>query len=664
MIRRRIVERKRDISRRQQIRLAAVARGAALAWGLGLSLGSASAAPSLGSTPGGSKITNTATFMPINIAPVDASTSVVMSSICRLEVSAGPATEPVILGGVTNATFTVTNTGNAAFPTKLSISASPAGTTATLDQEEVQLAAGQSITVKATVKPISVGKVLAKLTASCSGSEASASQTFEALQPEELRVSKLIESTKSEDPTQADDPLGPRELVSGAQPRSLVRYSITVTNPNAVPVVAVVKDSLDNRLSMVSSQPATAEQQTSTSPASWLIPLEAGETKTIHVVAKLPDVDEASIDNVAIANVQGGEKNFSTQKATVTIWAPTIAVQKDVDMGSANIGSTLSYTITTTNTSQQAVLPEMHLRDELPAGLKVIQSSITLNGKPAEDTNPDPQVIEVSAGETKPGQTHVLRYRAVVSSSVIPGSDLTNIVKATGLRDGTPATATAVSSATIHVISHGLADIYGRVFVDKNGDGRYTPGTDLPAQGAKLLLATGQVASTDAKGNYHFNNLLPGQYGLTLDPKSVQHLALPAPSDLLRSGARLVVAYGLTPVNFLLLPGTGEAQGLRATTVSLEQGKQKAQLRKVVRPNAGGFMVEYQLSGTAGLRVGVNDPIPASATPCAELGAAASGELRFEVTIGSDGTAAATCQFNFAGPPEEMTTDPTIEVKK
>lgn len=67
----------------------------------------------------------------------------------------------------------------------------------------------------------------------------------------------------------------------------------------------------------------------------------------------------------------------------------------------------------------------------------------------------------------------------------------------------------------------GPLELSGRAFVDRDGDGVYTPGTDVPFPGLTAYLgmssATGQTTTTDADGRYLFT-LPPDTPGFLLNP--------------------------------------------------------------------------------------------------------------------------------------------------
>lgn len=64
--------------------------------------------------------------------------------------------------------------------------------------------------------------------------------------------------------------------------------------------------------------------------------------------------------------------------------------------------------------------------------------------------------------------------------------------------------------------------VFGRVFLDKNQNGRYDPG-EAGVSGVKLVSAQGEIITTDSEGRYSLPilNQIRGNYILKLDSKSL-----------------------------------------------------------------------------------------------------------------------------------------------
>jgi hypothetical protein len=107
---------------------------------------------------------------------------------------------------------------------------------------------------------------------------------------------------------------------------------------------------------------------------------------------------------------------------------------------------------------------------------------------------------------------------------------------------------TPSTRAMIDLMVAPLNTIHGRVFADRNGNGRYDAGEGLA--GAVLRLAE-RVTATDADGGYDFYNVMPGAHEVRLDAarlpspyeiKGPASLAVELRDDRPVTGADFVVA--------------------------------------------------------------------------------------------------------------------------
>lgn len=84
------------------------------------------------------------------------------------------------------------------------------------------------------------------------------------------------------------------------------------------------------------------------------------------------------LDNAASIVYDG--TTFTSNTVTTLLLPPTIV--KAVDKPTANVGETLTYTVTVTNISLSPIT-DLPFLDVLPAGALYLQDSFTVNGTPA-----------------------------------------------------------------------------------------------------------------------------------------------------------------------------------------------------------------------------------------------------------------------------------------
>jgi len=205
-----------------------------------------------------------------------------------------------------------------------------------------------------------------------------------------------------------------------------------------------------------------------------------------------------------------------------------------------------------------------------------------------------------------------LAYRMRVRPGA--GERLLNTVQVRAFAQGAQAGAGAVASAQASALvrlegalapSHSLV---GRVFLDTDRDGRYTPGVDLPLPGARVVLGNGLQATTDAEGRYGFRKMPGGWWTVMLEPASAPFRPRPHPEAQGEGYRRRVWVEGLAQSDFPLEAPEGLAQAMRETV--LEFGPLR--VHKRLLPIPGGFRVALLLqSGVALPELTLTDPLPA-----------------------------------------------------
>ncbi len=110
---------------------------------------------------------------------------------------------------------------------------------------------------------------------------------------------------------------------------------------------------------------------------------------------------------------------------------------------------------------------------------------------------------------------------------------------------------TPATRSRIEMVVAPLNAIHGRVYADRNGNGRFDSGEGV--RGAAVCLNE-RVTATDANGAYDFYNVLPGAHAVRLDPARLPEafaIADPRPLQVELSQGRPA-----TGVDFLVLSKT------------------------------------------------------------------------------------------------------------
>ena len=389
--------------------------------------------------------------------------------------------------------------------------------------------------------------------------------------------------------------------------------------------------------------------------------LNPGQAVTLTLKARVP---QGTPDGARAVNV------FTVSSSELTTPVPSNPVVNGV-FRSGNLtlvktsspavvayGQTITYTFTVTNRSATGALDTIRVQDTLPAGLEYVQGSSLLNGTeivPAVDGRTYTWLIPGLA----PGASAVITFDAVVTPDA--GTQIRNSAVATAVSNNgetkTPPSS-AVNTIDPLIFGRNTADLVGYVFQDVNRNGIYDRAVDLPVLNARVILASGRTALTDAQGRYHFRNLLEGEAALRLDPNSVAYAPLSVPQDAGRPGSRLIYVRNLTSADFPLAPDAGDIAVVRDTTLRVTstlplQTPQTLTVRKqVFEQEPGVYLVQLTLGASADLSgVELNDPLPQGS----EL---LDGQNALTFTTLPAGERVLTYRFRWAGDLKGAVTDP------
>jgi uncharacterized repeat protein (TIGR01451 family) len=192
-----------------------------------------------------------------------------------------------------------------------------------------------------------------------------------------------------------------------------------------------------------------------------------------------------------------------------------LAIAKVASRAAAEIGDTVRYTVTVTN-SGKAVLPAVQLTDRLPLGFKLIHNTatVTLGGAPIAVATPSAgPVVTFALPGLPPGTQAVLQYLVRIGVGADHGDGTNRIQARAGGVTSNEATATVNVSGGVFGATACLA---GKVFMDCNGNGIQDPGEPgVPA--VRVWLETGVSITTDAEGRFSFCGLSPRSHVLRVD---------------------------------------------------------------------------------------------------------------------------------------------------
>ncbi len=213
-----------------------------------------------------------------------------------------------------------------------------------------------------------------------------------------------------------------------------------------------------------------------------------------------------------------------------------LQLQKRADRAEAVIGDVVTYTVELRNPTSRAVI-NVHVDDQTPPDFKYLKGTASLNGaRTADPAGSGPLTFDLGTlpafadgngnAQVDPGEPGyaVLRYQLVVGSGAAPAF-YRNLAVA---RDACPACLLSnAGEAGVRVRvdeMFGLGTIIGRVFDDRNRDGRQSR-DEAGVASARVALDDGTFATTDEHGLYHFSAVRPGDRGVKIDLQSVPGVA-------------------------------------------------------------------------------------------------------------------------------------------
>ncbi|WP_291430117.1 DUF11 domain-containing protein [Deinococcus sp.] len=460
------------------------------------------------------------------------------------------------------------------------------------------------------------------------------------------------------------------------EPGQVITYTLTFKNPQSFALTnLVLRDNLKNlqirnaqgqvtrtdSLEFISADQGGAPEGTD---VVWRFArLAPGETLTLSLRARVPAAtpDGArAVNTFTVGSTEVPEPIRSNPVQNGVFDQANLTLVKSSSPATVSFGQTITYTFTVTNRSATGALQQIRVTDNLPVGLEYVDGSSTLNGASIIPTVTGREYVWSIPG-LAPGASAVINFDAVVTPAA--GSQIRNSALATAISNNgeikTPPSS-ALNTVNPLIFGRNTADLVGYVFLDVNRNGVYDRGTDIPCQNARVILAGGRIALTDAEGRYHFRNLMEGTAALRLDPNSVAAQAISMPQDAGRPGSRLVFLRNLTSVDFPLAPQAGDIAVIRETTLRVSstlpgQPERSLQIRKGLfqTDEPGEYRVQLLLRADADLSsVTLTDPLPQGAV-------LTDGQNILTYDTLASGERAVTYRFRWAGDPNGAVTDPT-----
>ena len=250
-------------------------------------------------------------------------------------------------------------------------------------------------------------------------------------------------------------------------------------------------------------------------------------------------------------------------------------IQKDVTPTKVQVGDRLEYTLVLV--SHASVPLTTTVTDTPDPHLRYISGSASSN---CQVDSPEPQVsagklvwtnLTMPAGE---GVSCAIHYRMRVlpgAPNPVPNTVVAEGVGAGGLVRDSGHSRTMVAMVA-GVFQKRRGTLIGRVYLDLDEDGSYTPGKDVPVPGSRLILENGRQVLSDGEGRYAFRDVAVGVWQVMLDdPCGCSYTPAEHPETIDGKGFRhRVRVEGLTVSDFPLTVPDGRIAAVRKTSLDFE----------------------------------------------------------------------------------------------
>ncbi|MCM1983679.1 hypothetical protein [Lyngbya confervoides] len=276
-----------------------------------------------------------------------------------------------------------------------------------------------------------------------------------------------------------------------------------------------------------------------------------GEMEITQSVVLIEDADRIGLQLVAV------------QFMNSLCQSNQIEIVKSGDRANAAPGDTVLYRLQVRNISD-GDLDTLLVTDVLPMGFKFLDSMVQaeLDGRLIELTvNQRGNTLSFSSRETLPrDETLVIVYGAQLTPDALRGDGLNSATVTAQRVDNDLEVLDGPSIHRVRITPGLLSDcgtILGRVFVDRNFDGKQQPG-EPGVPNAVVWMDDGNRITTDEDGLFNVQCVLPGYRTGALDPESLEGYTLAPNLKFIErnSPARLVhlAPGGMVRMNFGVMP--------------------------------------------------------------------------------------------------------------
>jgi uncharacterized repeat protein (TIGR01451 family) len=214
--------------------------------------------------------------------------------------------------------------------------------------------------------------------------------------------------------------------------------------------------------------------------------------------------------------------NIPLDPAALTL--SPLAITKTAGVATATMGGVVPYTVTITNSENQAY-NGVDMVDIMPSGFSYIDGSLRVNGALYPELR-TARGFDVENLTIPPNQTVTLEFTAAIGSSVNIGISV-NQARVESGTDGRALSDTAEASVRLLATPElDCSEVIGKVFDDHNKNGVQDRG-EKGIAGITLATAKGLLIATDEYGRYHIacaavpNAVIGSNFIIKIDPRTL-----------------------------------------------------------------------------------------------------------------------------------------------
>ncbi|WP_245606086.1 hypothetical protein [Thermus amyloliquefaciens] len=311
-----------------------------------------------------------------------------------------------------------------------------------------------------------------------------------------------------------------------------ITYTLRVSNGFAPLTQGVVEDALSPHVEFVSASHGGVYDPGGHRVVWHLDALPQGDTVlTLRVRVRAAVPDDTLVENAFSFKSRETPNPILSNTTRHPVFSVNLLLKKEVTPKEAVVGDLLTYRLILENPSAAGLT--VRITDTPPPGTRYEPGTArVLPGCEGEGEALEPRVEGGQLIWENLPLGGKGRLCLIYKLRLLPGApkELVNTAQALGVSENGAATASGKAQALALQRPGPFAlegVLLGRVFLDLDEDGRFGPG-DIPLPNARVLLANGVQALTDASGRYAFRGL-SGLHQVMLDPASAPFPPYPFP---------------------------------------------------------------------------------------------------------------------------------------